>query len=46
MQESVVQITVTGRVPVFLVVVSTLGGWKQSLFEDPGVSGLVEGGDA
>ena len=46
MQESIVQITVTGRVPVLLVVISTLGAWKQRLLVDPGVSGLVEGGNA
>jgi hypothetical protein len=45
-QQGVVKISVTRRVPVLLVVICTIGGWEKSLLEDPWVSGLVEGGDA
>ena len=45
-QQGVVKISVTGRVPVLLVVIGTTGAWEKSLLEDPGVSGLVEGSDA
>lgn len=46
MQEGVVQVTVTGRVPVLLVIVGALRAREESLLEDTGVSGLVEGGNA
>jgi len=45
-QQRVVKISVTGRVPVLLVVVGTMGAWEKGLLQDPRVSGLVEGGDA
>ena len=44
-KQSVVKISVTGRVPVLLVIVSTLGAWKECLLEDSWISRLVEGGD-
>jgi len=45
-QQGVVKISVTRRVPVLLVIVGTAGAWEECLLEDPWVSGLVEGGDA
>ena len=45
-QQRVVKISVTGRVPILLVVVGTVGAWEKSLLQYPRVSGLVEGGDA
>lgn len=46
MQQCVVQVTVTRRVPVLLVVSGSFWAWQQSLLEDTGVSRLVEGRDA
>ena len=46
MQKSVVKVTVTGRVPVLLLILSSVRAWKEGLLEDAGVAGLVEGGDA
>jgi hypothetical protein len=45
-QESVVQVTVTGRVPVLLVIVCALRAGKKSLLVDSRVTRLIEGGDA
>ena len=44
-QQSVVEISMAGGVPVLLVVVGTMGTWEESLLEDSRISGLVEGGD-
>ena len=46
MQQSVVNISVTGGVPVLLVVVSTMGARKKGFLEDSWIPGLIEGGDA
>ena len=46
MQQGVVKISVTRRVPVLLVVIGTMRAREKSLLEDSRVSGLVEGGDA
>ena len=45
MQQGVVKISVTGGVPVLLVVVGAAGAWEECLLEDSWVSRLVEGGD-
>ena len=45
-QQSVVEISMTRRIPVLLVIVGTTGAWEESFLEDSRISGLVEGGDA
>ena len=45
MQQSIVEISMTRRVPVLLVVIGTTGACEESLLEDSWVSGLVEGSD-
>ena len=45
-QQGIVKVPVTRRVPVLLVVIGTTGAREKSLLEDSGVPGLVEGGDA
>jgi len=45
-EKGVVQVTVTRRIPVLLVVIGTLRAGEKGLLEDTGVAGLVEGGDA
>ena len=45
MKKSIVQITVTGRVPVLLVVISTFRARKESFLEDAWITRLVESGD-
>ena len=44
-QQGVVKISVTRRVPVLLVIVGTTGAWEECLLKDSWVSRLVEGGD-
>lgn len=46
MQQRVVHITVTGRVPCFLVVIGAFGAWEESFLEDSWIPRLVEGGDS
>jgi hypothetical protein len=46
MKQCIVQVTVTGRIPVFLVVIGTVGAREQSLLEDARVTRLIEGGDS
>ena len=46
MQQGVVKISVTGRVPLLLVVVSATRAWEECLLEDSWISRLIEGGDA
>lgn len=46
MEESVVEITMTGRIPVFLVVVSAFGAREESFLVDARIARLVESGDA
>lgn len=46
MQQGVVKISVTRRVPVLLVIVGTMGAREECLLEDSRVPRLVEGGDA
>ena len=43
--ECIVQIAVTGWVPVLLVIISTLWAREEGLFVDAGVPGLIEGCD-
>lgn len=45
MQQSVVEISMARGVPVLLVVISSMGAWKESFFEDSRIPGLVEGRD-
>ena len=45
MKKCIVQITVTGRVPVLLVVIGTSRARKESLLVDTWITRLVEGGD-
>jgi len=45
-EEGIVEITVTRGVPVLLVVIGTLWTGKEGVFEDTGITGLIEGGDA
>ena len=44
-KECIVQITVTGRVPVLLVIISAFRARKESLFHDTRITGLVESSD-
>ena len=46
MKECIIQIAVTRRVPVFLVIIHTFGAREESFLVDTGITGLVEGGDA
>ena len=46
MKKCIVQITVTGRVPVLLVVISTFWARKESFLVDTWITRLVESGDA
>ena len=38
--------SVTGRVPLILIIRSCRGCGKKSLFQDTWITGLIEGGDA
>ena len=44
-KKCIVQITVTGRVPALLVVISTFRAREESFLEDPWITRLVESGD-
>lgn len=46
MHEGVVEISVTRRVPVGLVIIGTFGAGKKRLFVNTGVARLVKGSDA
>ena len=45
MKKCIIQITVTGRVPALLVVISTFRAREESFLEDPWITRLVESGD-
>ena len=46
MEQCVEQVTVTGRVPVLLVVIGALGAGEQALLVEARVARLIEGGDS
>ena len=46
MEEGIVEITVTRRIPVLLVVICTFWTGKECLLEDTGIARLIECGDA
>ena len=46
MEEGVVEITVTRRIPVFLVVVGAFGAREESFLVDTRIARLVKSGDA
>ena len=46
MEKCIVDVTVTGRVPMLLVLICTLGTGQEGLLEDAGVPRLVECRDA
>ena len=45
MEQCVEEVTVTGRVPILLVVFGALGAWEQALLVEARVARLIEGGD-